>query len=87
MLWHQLELERDEYTLSEIAKITKLDYRATLYREKIWLLMNKIIKPANMLGKYTIDFDNIAYILFEGTNLSILHSFAYQYIKPPRKIE
>lgn len=75
----QQQLEKVELSLMDISRITGLDYTSTLTREKEWLITNKILKLNIESGRYKFEFDNIAWMLFEHSELKIIYDFALHY--------
>ncbi len=88
MLMCQQELEEKEFTLRDISRIANLDYVSTIYREKEWLIKNRILILVEG-NTFKVNFDNVAYLLFYSSNLHILYDFAFQYVAfgPPKKLE
>lgn len=86
----QAQLEDKELSMIEMSRIANIDYVSVLGREKQWMVENRILIPTTTENnKFKISFDNIAYLLFNSSNLNVLYDFAFQYIAfgPPKNLE
>lgn len=88
---HRTEIETRSYTFSELSRATGIEYKNTLFSLKPWLLDNGILvhdddhknKYICKYVRYKIDFDMVAYLVFNHLATRVLYDYAFYYIDRP----
>ncbi|RKZ06886.1 hypothetical protein DRQ25_12870 [Candidatus Fermentibacteria bacterium] len=73
------------FTLWELSKVSNLDFRHTISRYKDWLIESRILVPTVDTSNFYVDYDVIAYLLFNKLETRVLHEFALEYLDKPSK--
>lgn len=67
------------HTLRDLGREAQLDYQGCLYRQKDWLLEHEILIEKD--GKYKVDYQAIANLLFDKTHFDLVYRFAYRHLE------